>query len=95
MALKYLIKNNTYYDSVTLMIITREVKKIEGVKEVIVGMGTELNKELAGNLNLLTLDLQKITPNDFFISLDSVDDNIAEGAFAFVDELLNKKKSRI
>ncbi|MBC8499934.1 MAG: acyl-CoA synthetase FdrA [Candidatus Atribacteria bacterium] len=93
MALKYLIKNNTYYDSVTLMIITREVKKIEGVKEVIVGMGTELNKELAENLNLLASELQKITPNDFFISLDSVDDNIAEGAFAFVDELLNKKKA--
>ena len=93
MVLKYLIRKNAYYDSVTLMIITREVKKIEGVKEVIVGMGTELNKELAGNLNLLTLDLQKITPNDFFISLDSVDDDIAEGAFAFVDELLNKKKA--
>ena len=92
MVLKYLIRENTYYDSVTLMIITREVKKIEGVKEVIVGMGTELNKELAGNLNLLASELQKITPNDFFISLDSIDDNIAKKAFAFVDELLSKKK---
>ncbi|MFH1002182.1 MAG: FdrA family protein, partial [bacterium] len=93
MALKYLVRENTYYDSVTLMIISREVKKIEGVKEVIVGMGTELNKELAGNLNLLTPELQKITPNDFFISLDSIDDNIAKKAFAFVDELLSKKKA--
>jgi len=93
MVLKYLIRENAYYDSVTLMIITREVKKIEGVKEVIVGMGTELNKELAGNLNLLTPELQKITPNDFFISLDSIDDNIAKKAFAFVDELLSKKKA--
>lgn len=93
MALKYLIRENAYYDSVTLMIITREVKKIEGVKEVIVGMGTELNKELASNLNLLPPQLQKITPNDFFISLDSVDDNIAKKAFVFVDELLNKKKA--
>ncbi|MGB2782832.1 MAG: FdrA family protein, partial [Atribacterota bacterium] len=93
MAVKYLIKNNTYYDSVTLMIITREVKKVEGVKEVIVGMGTELNKDLAGNLNLLTPELQKITPNDFFISLDSINDNVSEKAFAFVDELLNKKKA--
>ncbi|RXG66154.1 FdrA family protein [Candidatus Atribacteria bacterium 1244-E10-H5-B2] len=90
--MKYLIRENAYYDSVTLMIITREVKKIEGVKEVIVGMGTELNKELAGNLNLLTPQLQKITPNDFFISLDSIDDNIAKKAFVFVDELLSRKK---
>ncbi|MEE8564015.1 MAG: acyl-CoA synthetase FdrA [Atribacterota bacterium] len=93
MVLKYLIRENAYYDSVTLMIITREVKKIEGVKEIIVGMGTELNKELAGNLNLLTPQLQKITPNDFFISLDSIDNNIAKKAFAFVDELLSKKKA--
>ncbi|GAH96063.1 unnamed protein product [marine sediment metagenome] len=92
MVLKYLIRENAYYDSVTLMIITREVKKIEGVREVIVGMGTELNKELAGNLNLLTPELQGITPNDFFISLDSIDDNIAKKAFAFVDELLSRKK---
>jgi len=93
MVLKCLIRENAYYDSVTLMIITREVKKIEGVKEVIVGMGTELNKELAGNLNLLTPELQKITPNDFFISLDSIDDNITKKAFAFVDGLLSKKKA--
>lgn len=92
MAVKYLIRENTYYDSVTLMIITREVKKIEGVKEVIVGMGTELNKELAGNLNLLTPELGKITPNDLFISLDSIDDNIAQEAFALVDGFLSKKK---
>jgi len=92
MAVKYLIRENAYHDSVTLMIITREAKKIEGVNEVIVGMGTELNKELAGNLNLLTPELGKITPNDFFISLDSVYDNIAKKAFALVDELLSKKK---
>jgi len=92
MAVKYLIRENAYYDSVTLMIITREAKKIKGVNEVIVGMGTELNKELAGNLNLLTPELRKITPNDFFISLDSIDNNIAKKAFALVDELLNKKK---
>ncbi len=93
MAVTYLVKNNTYYDSVTLMIITREVKKVEGVKEVIVGMGTELNKELAGNLNLLTSELQKITPNDFFISLDSADNNITQKAFSLIDELLSKKKA--
>ncbi len=92
MAVKYLIRENAYYDSVTLMIITREVKKIEGVKEVIVGMGTELNRELAGDLNLLIPELEKITPNDLFISLDCIEDNIAQKAFALVNELLNKKK---
>ena len=92
MSVKYLIKKNTYYDSVTLMIITREVKKIEGINEVIVGMGTELNKELTQNLNLLSPELKNIQSNDFFISLDSKNDVIAKKAFAFIDGLLNKKK---
>jgi len=92
MSVKYLIKKNTYYDSVTLMIISREVRKIEGINEVIVGMGTELNKELAQNLNLLSPELKNIQPNDFFTSLDSNNDIIAKKAFTFIDELLNKKK---
>ena len=45
------VKKNTYYDSVTLMIITKEVKNVPGVKEVLVVV-TDLNKELTENLGL-------------------------------------------
>lgn len=42
------VRKNAYYDSVTLMIISKEVKKLPGVAEALVGMGTDLNRELAG-----------------------------------------------
>ena len=41
------IKPNTYYDSITLMIISKELKKVPGVKEALVGMGTDLNLDIA------------------------------------------------
>ncbi|MDF2949861.1 MAG: FdrA family protein, partial [Sedimentibacter sp.] len=92
-SVKYSIKKNTYYDSVTLMIISKEIKKKVGIKQALVGMGTDLNKELAMNLNISSLELQKITPNDFFVSV-LADENIAiEDVMNQVQEILNYKKS--
>lgn len=85
------IRINTYYDSVALMLITKEIKKMSNVKQVIVGMGTELNKELAENLELSNDEVQKLTPNDFFISAWSDEDNALERIIKKVDELLNAK----
>jgi FdrA protein len=88
------IRKNTYYDSVALMIITKEIKKLSYVKEVIVGMGTELNKELAENLNLSSQAIRDITPNDFFIAAHASDEeeNAQENIIKKVNELLNSKK---
>lgn len=88
------IRKNTYYDSVALMIITKELKKMEGIKEVIVGMGTDLNRELAENIGLSSDEIRLATPNDFFIAAETEDEkgigikDIAKR----VDELLSSKK---
>lgn len=68
MKVNSMVRKNAYYDSVTLMIISREMKKIEGVDEVLVGMGTDLNVDLVEKLSLLTPELEGITPNDLFIA---------------------------
>src|SRR5690554_3125004 len=85
------IKKNTYYDSVTLMIITKEVKNVPGVNEVLVGMATDLNKELSENLNLLTPEIKELTANDFYIAVDAESDDVFQQAVSKVEELLNKK----
>lgn len=75
------------------MIISKEVKKSKGIKQALVGMGTNLNKELAANLGLSSSELQEITPNDFFVSI-LADENITiEDVMKQVYEILNKKKS--
>lgn len=86
------IRKNTYYDSVALMLITKEIKKMHGVKEVIVGMATDLNKELCANLKLSNEEIKMLTPNDFFIAAASEEENALEKIVKKVDELLNSKK---
>ncbi|WP_411680291.1 acyl-CoA synthetase FdrA [Clostridium thailandense] len=90
------IRKNTYYDSVALMVITKEIKKLPYVKEIIVGMGTDLNKELASNLKLSNGEIESLTPNDFFIAAyaDDEEDEAAEKIINKVDELLNSKNEK-
>lgn len=89
----YSIRKNTYYDSVKLMLISKDVKKIEGVHEALVGMGTDLNKELSENLNLISDEIKELGPNDFFITV-LADDNVEiETIVEEADRLLNEKKS--
>jgi succinyl-CoA synthetase alpha subunit len=90
--IKYDIRKNAYYDSVTLMLISKEIKNIEGVTEALVGMGTELNKELTVNLKLVTEDLESISANDFYIAAEVDSDDIMTLVVETVNELLTKKK---
>lgn len=85
------IKKNTYYDSVTLMIITKEVNNISGVKGVLVGMATDLNKELTENLNLTTPEIKELTANDFYITVNTESDAVFQRVVSAVEELLNRK----
>lgn len=91
-SVKYSIKKNTYYDSVTLMIISKEVKKMDGVNEALIGMGTDLNKELAANLQMSNSEIDELSANDFFISVSGDDSVDIEDVVAEVDKLLNAKK---
>ncbi len=85
------IRENTYYDSVTLMLISKEVKNIDGVYEALVGMGTDLNKELVENLGIGNDEIKNLGPNDFFVSV-LADENVKiETISREVDRLLSEK----
>lgn len=91
-SVKYHIRKNTYYDSVTLMIISKEIKKIDGVEEALVGMGTDLNKELAENLAISHDEIKALTVNDFFVTVRGKDSLQIETIIEEVDKLLSQKK---
>ena len=92
MSLQTIVKRNAYYDSVTLMVITRELQKLDGVEDVLVGMGTELNLDMAKDLGLAEGELDTLTANDLFIAakIDEAQVSMQEIEEAFND-LLNKK----
>lgn len=89
---KFDIRKNTYYDSVTLMIISKEVKKIDKVYEALVGMGTDLNKELANNLGISSKEIESIGVNDFFVSILGDESIDIKEIMNRVDDLLTVKK---
>lgn len=91
-SIKFEIKKNTYYDSVTLMVISKTIKKNEGIAEALVGMGTDLNKELANNLSMSNSEIESLTPSDFFVSIIADDEVKIEDIMNEVDKLLNQKK---
>lgn len=90
-----IVKKNSYNDSVTLMLISREVQKLDGVEEVLVGMGTELNLDLVNTLDMFVPELENISPNDLFIAAkyDESKVNMDDILAAFNEEMNKKKES--
>ena len=91
MAIKTLIKPSEYHDSVTLMLVARELSKLPGVNDAAVVMGTEANKSILENSNLLTPEAKAATPNDLVIAIDV--DGSPDDALAEADNLLSQKAS--
>jgi FdrA protein len=89
--IKTIIKKNSYFDSVTLMRITGQVSKLQGVLDVLVGMGTELNKDSLRNIGLLTPELEGASPNDLMIGIKAEDEKAMEEALRTIDELFAAK----
>ena len=86
------IRKNAYYDSVTLMLISKDLKKLDGISEALVGMGTDLNVEIAHNIGVATPEFDaNITPNDFFVAVQCDSEEAFEAAQKKGEELLNKK----
>jgi FdrA protein len=90
--IKTLIKKSEYHDSVTLMLVARELTKFPGVIDVGVIMATEANKALLKESGLLTPDVQAATPNDLVIVV-SANDGAADAALLEAERLLKQKRS--
>jgi succinyl-CoA synthetase alpha subunit len=92
LAIKTLIKKSEYHDSVTLMLVARELTKFPGVNDVGVIMATEANKALLKDSGLLTPEAQSATPNDLVIAV-SANDDAADAALLEAERLLKQKRS--
>ena len=89
MTVKSLIKTSEYHDSVSLMLVAKELIKFPGVQDASVMMGTDSNKALFEQSGLLTAEAKKATPNDLVISVKT--DGSPDDALAEAEKLLNKK----
>ena len=88
---KTLVKKDAYYDSVFLMVMSRELKATSGVADAIVAMGTPMNVDLLRSMGFETSELTGVTPNDLLIAVDCSDTGAIEKAMEAAKKVLGKK----
>ena len=89
---KVIVEKDSYYDSVFLMLINKDVKQFEGVTDAVVSMGTEMNLELLADLGFESSELKAAGPNDLIIAIDADNEATAEDAVGSAKRLLTEKK---
>src|SRR2546428_9093219 len=80
MVIRSVIKSSAYFDSVTLMLVQRDVRRLPGVEEAGAVMGTEANKELLRDAGLLTPEAQAARPDDLILAVRATSDEAAAAA---------------
>ena len=68
MSVQAVIKKHTFYDSVVLMNASLRLREHPGVKEALVVMGTENNKEMLRDLGLLTDEAREASASDLIVA---------------------------
>jgi len=91
---KTLIKRSEYHDSVTLMLVARELSHFPGVSDAAVVMATEANKGLLKNAGLLTPEANSASPNDLLVAV-SGPEVVLGNALAKATELLGQRQTSI
>jgi FdrA protein len=88
-----LIKRSEYYDSVSLMLVARDLSRLPGVEDAAVVMATEANKSILRAAGLYDPDLDSATPNDLVIAF-RVAGNITGDPLEVAEHLLKSSQRR-
>lgn len=86
------IRSGAYYDSVILMQLQRSLVELPGVLDAGVVMGTEANKELLAQSDLMSPEVQAAVADDLVIVVKGEDKDSAQAAIESVDELLSARR---
>ncbi len=91
MTVKAIIKTSQYYDSVSLMLVARELSQLDGVDDAAVVMATDANKSILSASGLLTETVSSARANDLVIAVSAADSALADVALRTADDLLKGK----
>ncbi len=94
MITKGIIKKGEYYDSVSLMLVSKEVTKMEGVIDVAIVMGNDQNKSILETSHLLLDEFKDAIDSDLLIAVKCETKEKVDEALIRIDEILKEKKDR-
>ena len=90
--IKTIVRENNYMDSIFLMNVTRSVMQIEGVKDALVIMGTDMNKTVLDEFGGLSDRAKQASANDLIISLDIDDEGLIGTVESHITKLMTRKE---
>ncbi len=91
MMVRSIIKPSAYFDSVTLMLVQRDVRALPGIVEAGVVMGTAANKDLLRDAGLMSDDVESARPDDLILSVGAETEEGAARALSYAEELLARR----
>src|SRR3989442_9443771 len=92
MVVHSVVRSSAYFDSVTLMLVQREVRQLPGVEEAGAVMGTDANKELLRDAGLLTSEAQAARPDDLILAVRAGSGEGASAALRTAETLLVQRR---
>ena len=94
MFVKGRIKTGEYFDSVSLMIVGRDVSALDGVIDAAVVMGTRENQAILASAGLLLPEFENANDSDLLIAVKCEDEQTIEGLFERIDDLLQQSRKK-
>ena len=91
---KGFIKKGAYFDSVTLMMVSKELRTLPGVMDSAVVMGTAENRTLLKAAGLFPPEFEAAAESDLLIAVSAADEAASMAALQAVDGLLQKIRAQ-
>ena len=95
MVLKGFVKKGEYFDSVSLMIVSKEVNALPGIADSAIVMGTAQNKEIVRGANLYIPELfDQADDTDLLLALKADSDKVVEETLVKIDDLFKALRNK-
>ena len=92
--LKTIIQENSYKDSVVLMLLTNEISLMEGVNQVSIMMATPANKDIFDGAGLLTDEVSNAKADDIAIVMEIDQEERVQEVLDAIEAFLNKSNEK-
>src|SRR5579872_2452219 len=87
------VRKETYRDSITMLRVSGELGKLEGVNQAAAVMATQLNKKILKDIGFSGPEIDAARADDMIVAIEASDDLHLDQALEKLDELLSSKVS--
>lgn len=88
---KIIIRKNEYHDSIQLLRISEELRKLEGVRQLMVVMATPSNKQILANMGFTESETTSAGVNDMVIAVNADNEEAVSNVLEKMEALFRHK----